>query len=389
MTITATIHAPIANVYAAFTSATQLSEWLCYDAQIEAQTGGRLYLYWQTPKYYLMGEFLEVTANQHLKMLWQEQENPAPQEVNLTFQEENNNTQISLEFTNPISSNLETLLKRGLEVLESTQTNGYHLDLLERPMIGVLISGLINPENKTRYNVPIDHGIALSGTLAGLSAAEAGIQSGDVLETMNNIKLADFNSLRPILDSHKAGDQVSLSYYRGEQRIETTITLKARSLQPYPKTIEELTHALTKDYNQIETELEAAFDNVSPEHANQRPAEHAWSANQVLAHLINTEQENQTFIAGLVVGTELETFSSNLDARVNATLNQYQTSQALLNAFKNTNNQTKNLISNLPDTFLQRKASVVRLQLNAELYAIHPRQHLGQINRAIASARSE
>jgi uncharacterized protein YndB with AHSA1/START domain/uncharacterized damage-inducible protein DinB len=389
MKITATIHAPVAHVYNAFTNATQLCEWLCYDAQIEANTNGRLYLYWQTPKYYVMGEFLEVTANQHLKMLWQEQEHPNPNEVSITFQEENNNTHISIEFTNTISSQLENLIKRGLEVLEATQTSGYHLDIIERPMMGVLITGIVTPEAKARLGIPTDHGIILSGTIPRLSAAEAGLQGGDVLESMNDHALTAFDSIRPILAAHKAGDTVKVSYYRGETRHETKLTLKSRPIHPYPKTTQELADALTKDYAQIEQELEQAFAGISQEHANQRPSETAWSANHVLAHLITTEQENQTFIAGLVIGTELETFSSNLEARVNATLSQYPTSQKLLEVLKNTNNQTKNLIAALPNEFLQRKASVVRLQLNAEFYPVHPRQHLGQINRALSTAKGE
>jgi hypothetical protein len=38
--------------------------------------------------------------------------------------------------------------------------------------------------------------------------------------------------------------------------------------------------------------------------------------------------------------------------------------------------------------FLQRKASVVRLQLNGELYSAHPRQHIEQIKGALVAARA-
>jgi uncharacterized protein YndB with AHSA1/START domain len=46
MTLNTTIHAPIATVYGAFINATHICEWLCEDAQIEAQKDDRLYLYW-------------------------------------------------------------------------------------------------------------------------------------------------------------------------------------------------------------------------------------------------------------------------------------------------------------------------------------------------------
>ena len=388
MILNASIHAPVATVFAAFTNATQICEWLCEDAQIEAQTDGRLYLYWRTPKYYVMGEFLEVEINQHLKLRWQDTENPNPQEVSILFSEENNSTNIEMTFEHQISSQLEKLLTRGFKVLESTQTTGYHLDILERPMLGVIVAGAVNADNAARYGVPIDYGIALSDTIPGLSAQVAGLQGGDVLESMNGSKLTDFRSMAAILTEHKAGDSIRLHFYRGETAHDATVILQARRLQPYPNSISELAEQLSKDHQQIEQELEAVLVGVSPEHAAKRPSEKTWSANHVLAHLIQTERENQAFVASLVVGTELETFSSNLDARVNATLEQHQNTKALLEAFKAVNLETKAMIAALPNEFLQRKASVVRLQLNGELYTAHPRQHIEQIKRALAAARA-
>jgi uncharacterized protein YndB with AHSA1/START domain len=388
MTLSTTIDAPIATVYGAFINTTQICEWLCEDAQIEAQKDGRLYLYWRTPKYYVMGEFLEVETNKHLKLRWQDMDNPKPQEVKIHFSEEKNATKIEMTFEHNPSSQCEKLLNRGFAVLESTQTTGYHLDILERPMLGVIVAGVVNAENAARYGVPIDYGIALSDTIAGLSAQAAGLQNGDVIESMNNTKLTNFGTMTAILSQHKAGDSINLRYYQAETVHDVTLVLQARQLQPYPNSISKLAEQLSKDHQTIEQELEAVMVGVSPEHAAKRPSEKAWSANHVLAHLIQTERENQAFIAGLVVGTELETFSSNLDARVDATLEQHQNATALLKAFKAVNLETKAMIAALPNDFLQRKASVVRLQLNGELYSAHPRQHIEQIKRALAAARA-
>lgn len=383
--ITTQMAAPMENIYAALTNSTLICEWLCSDAQIEARIGGRIYLYWQTPTHYLMGEFLEVAPN-HLNLRWQEKGQES-QEVQIYLEQNNDLCTIRFEFEKGISSQLEALLGRGLAVLESTQTTGFHLDTLERPMLGVSIAGLVSAENQTQYGVPIDYGIAINGVLAGLSAESAGLQAGDVLESMSSIKMTDFAAIQAVLGGRKAGDEIPLRFYRQQTLHTVRATLKSRNLPAYPSSLAELASQVTQDRATIEQELEAVFAGVSAEHANRRPSPKAWSANHVLAHLILSEIEYQAFIAGLVIGVELESFTSNFAARVESTLKRYGTTQALLEAFKQTNAETKTQIQEFPPEFLKRKTGAIRLLLNAEFYTAHPRQHIGQIQRAIAAAR--
>lgn len=48
--------------------------------------------------------------------------------------------------------------------------------------------------------------------------------------------------------------------------------------------------------------------------------------------------------------------------------------------------QTLELIRALPQDFLSHKASVARIQFNAEADPFHARQHFGQIKKALEAA---
>jgi predicted RecB family endonuclease len=130
------------------------------------------------------------------------------------------------------------------------------------------------------------------------------------------------------------------------------------------------------------------FAGVSERDASAKPDPKRWSANEVIAHLINTECDAQTYIASLVVGTEPEVFSGNLDARVAATARRYGTTAALLKALQDTHAETGEMIRHLPEAFLERRASLVRLQLSAQVAAFHTRHHFPQITRALQDARA-
>ncbi|MFN3267131.1 MAG: SRPBCC domain-containing protein [Deinococcales bacterium] len=385
MQITRTIESTPAKLYTALTNATAICEWLCYDAQLEPSSEGRVYLYWRTPKYYVMGEFISVQPYQSLSMLWHTAEDPTPVRVDVSLHPEGNATKVIYSFERPIGSQLESLLVRGLAVLEATQTQGVHLDVTERPWLGVVVNGEINSENAAQYNLPINHGIIISGTIAGLSGEAAGLVASDVLSKLADTKLEQLGTIAQILQQHKAGDSLELEFYRNGERHNISLTLKSRVLPTFPHTASELAEQVCKERGVIEAELAELMENVSQEAANKRPSETAWSANHVLAHLILAEQEYQTFVAGLVVGTELETFSSNLDARVEAMLERYPTSSALLEEFKQTNLATKAMLQHLPSSFVEQRSSIGRILLNAELYTAHPRQHMAQIRRALQS----
>lgn len=87
----------------------------------------------------------------------------------------------------------------------------------DRPLIGIY---------------PADHdgqGIRVDDITAGGGAVEAGIRSGDVITRINNVQISSMGDLQGELSKYKAGEQVQVSYLRGEQLQQARVTLKDRT----------------------------------------------------------------------------------------------------------------------------------------------------------------
>ncbi|MDX2005895.1 MAG: SRPBCC domain-containing protein [Meiothermus sp.] len=381
------VQAPVAQVYQAFTTATWLCEWFCYDAQLEAVPGGRFYAYWRQEKFYLMGEYLEVQPNKLISIRFQAKDDPEPSRVEVRFGEKKNQTEVSVEFKGRVSGQLEELWKNALINLKTTQERGHQAELLGRPMLGVLLGGNISAENAAQHNLPVSHGALISGTMAGLSAAEAGIRRGDVLVGLDGAEIAKFEDIGPVLSRRKVGDRIEAVFYRNGNRHTVGMELKPRRFHPHPANPAELADQQAPERAKLMKELEALFLGVGETQAAHRAAPEKWSANQVVAHLINVERDNQTLLASLVVGTELEVFTGNMEARVAATLKRFPSSKLLIQALEDTYLETLELIRALPESFLTHRASVARLQLLFEADAFHTRHHFDQIRTALEAAR--
>jgi hypothetical protein len=72
-------------------------------------------------------------------------------------------------------------------------------------------------------------GILIEGVSAGTSAADAGIQPGDILLTWNGEELSSMASLMQCLQRHKPGDVVKMTLNREGQQMTIDVTLKASS----------------------------------------------------------------------------------------------------------------------------------------------------------------
>jgi hypothetical protein len=200
--------------------------------------------------------------------------------------------------------------------------------------------------------------------------------------------LVEVQTLPNITRARKAGDTIPLTFYRDGERHELPLELKSRPLHPTPSNLNDLVAQIAPRKAEVMRELEALTATFSEDEARFKPAPNAWSANEVIAHLINTERDTQTMIASLENGNELEVFTGNMDARVRATTHRYQNTQALVRALNDTHLETLELIRNLPAHFLNRKFHVVRVQQNAEFDPVHTRHHFAQMQRAVDAARA-
>jgi S1-C subfamily serine protease len=94
------------------------------------------------------------------------------------------------------------------------------------PYIGV---GSRDPVSAAEAGSPFDGpGVVVTQVQTGTPAAQAGIQVGDILVSIDGVTLENGQTLGGVLQRHRAGDQVPVTLRRGGQTINATVTLAER-----------------------------------------------------------------------------------------------------------------------------------------------------------------
>lgn len=93
----------------------------------------------------------------------------------------------------------------------------------DRPFLGVRYKS-ISKDLAIMNDVP--EGAYIVEVVANSPAQKAGLQKGDIISKIADQKLHEDNDLIKIIQSKKAGDKVSIEYYRGKDKKETEVILK-------------------------------------------------------------------------------------------------------------------------------------------------------------------
>lgn len=382
-------------VYTALTNATALREWLCDIATTAPRVGGRCYLAWYDG-YYSSGEFTGLVPGEEVAFSWHGRGEPAPSSVKVTLRPDGEGTRVSVVHDGigngagweEVVGALEQAWPLSLENLHSIFAGGEDLRFTQRPMLGITVSDF-DATIAQRLGVPVSEGICLDGVVAEMGAGVAGLRENDVIVGVDGQEVVDWASLSNALQGRRAGDEVAVTFYRGPERMQALMTLSGRPLPPIPETIEELTVAVQERYDEIDRELRDFFEGVDEAQASYKSSPEAWSANEVLAHLIHSERGLHTWIADLLNGQEAwyDDWGTNLQARIEATVAAFATTDALLEELLRMHEETAAFVAHLPDSFLERKGSFWRLAFQLLETPYHHRTHLAQMREAIAAAR--
>lgn len=98
---------------------------------------------------------------------------------------------------------------------------------IERAYLGVGTVD-VTPAIAKNFSLPVDHGIAVTAVGRGTPAEAAGLRANDVIVKVDGQDVTNNGSLLAILAKHKAGDTVSVEYYRGGERNTIDVTLESR-----------------------------------------------------------------------------------------------------------------------------------------------------------------
>lgn len=105
-------------------------------------------------------------------------------------------------------------------VAQQILTNGY----VARPYLGIRWQS-ITPSIARAYNLPVEYGVYITKVFPDSPAADAGIQSGDIIIALDSIAIDDTHPYTNLLFNYKPGDEVTISIYRDGRQIDLPVTL--------------------------------------------------------------------------------------------------------------------------------------------------------------------
>ena len=86
----------------------------------------------------------------------------------------------------------------------------------------------ISPEFKERFdelNITVNEGFYVGSVVPGMGAAKAGIQEGDVILAVDQVKIKQFSDLTGYLESKRPDDVVDVLLYRDGKEKKLKVTL--------------------------------------------------------------------------------------------------------------------------------------------------------------------
>lgn len=106
--------------------------------------------------------------------------------------------------------------------------------------------------NREQLNTEETEGIYVGSVLEGSGAAKAGLKEGDIIKSVDDIKISKFSDLSGYLRSKRPDDQVSLTILRNKDQLIIPVTLTKNSsymIRPLGMTVQDLSKADKKTFN--------------------------------------------------------------------------------------------------------------------------------------------
>jgi uncharacterized protein YndB with AHSA1/START domain len=385
------------EVHRNFTNATALREWLCDAALALPHPGGRIYLSWNHG-YFAAGEYTLNQPAEKVAFTWQGRGEPAPTLVQVDLAPEDGGTKVDLNHSGIGSGaewdrayqEIQDGWQAGLENLASILETGEDLRFVRRPMLGVLVENF-DAKVAQEMGVPVTEGVRLGGTLEGMGAQAAGLQKDDVIVSMGEMPVTDYNSLTLALQKQRAGDELDVVFYRGPEKKSVPLRFSKRPIPEIPSTAEGLAEAIREINADVESRLDQFLEGVTEEEASFKPSPEEWSIKENLAHLLQGERYNHFYIAELVFGQERfsDDYGDNLNAQIAATVDAYPTLQDLRQELRRNGEETAGMLARLNEEFSNRKASYWRLAYNTLQPLYHLDGHIDQMRAALEAAREK
>lgn len=384
-TLTRNIQAPASAVYRAFTTATGLLDWLAHSSDVDTRVGGRIYG-WDQKQGGFLGQFTALETDQCVGF---DILAPVPGHVDVTLTPQPDHTALTFVYQGEATE--QTRWSTALDALKAVLETGLDPRLYNRPMMGILISGVVDKETRERLQLPLDYGILIGGTLPDMGAEKVGFQDGDVLVELDGTPIHDYDAIGEVIGPRLAGDSVHAVWYRGKVRHAADMILSGRPHPRIPATLAELAEEARQIYASLDGELAEILDEVPESATEYRPAENEWNIKEIIAHLINTERAMQIWLVNAVEGTLFHNWVSNNHHIVKSIVDVTPTLPELLTELHRAESQTVSLLQRLPEEIVTHKGAFHNIvtTLNKEGLSVHTRLHFETIKRLLDEVISD
>jgi S1-C subfamily serine protease len=92
------------------------------------------------------------------------------------------------------------------------------------PYVGISYVPL-NPALSAQNGISVPYGAYITSVVSGSPAAQAGLQTGDVITAIDGAPIQNDSDLAQILSNDKPGDTVTMTVLRGSQTLKIDVTL--------------------------------------------------------------------------------------------------------------------------------------------------------------------
>ena len=382
------------DVYYAVSTSQGWRDWLVDASYFRATPGGSFHLSWDTG-WYASGTVETMEKPNKVVLAWSGKDAPRATQVVISLEPADEGTRVQViqsgfgegEQWDANREFAAGIWEAGLENLESIFDTGADLRITRRPMLGIMGNDF-NEEIAASIRVPVTEGTRLADVIEGMGAEKAGLQGDDVIVEMDGTSLRSWEDLGPILQRTRAGDTVSVVFYRGAEKQEVEMELMGRPIPDLDPV------AFAQSYReasaQVMEELKEALDGVSESEAEYTHGD-GWSVKENLAHLAVVEEWNLFTITELLSDNEWQSAGGGENRReqLRAVVRTTPTVEQLVDRIAQATEETCSMLEESAPVLSTRKGVMWRLGENLLHYpGGHDRDHIEQMTRELELARA-
>lgn len=391
-TITAevSIPAPVTQLYYLISTRSGWLDWFADKGIGKVGPQGVLQMHHHKKMEQLTFVFQEFVQDESVRLTTLDTETMETSEVEINLSAGDGQTTISVAqsgLDDEKAAHWQKIWQESLESLKEIIETSKDPRMWNRPFLGVTVEEWVTPEYAAEHELAVESGMRLNNVFEGKGAEQAGIRGGDIILALAGVDIVNYEALLLVYKDHKAGDTIPVVYSHEGEQFESELTLSAYPVPEVPATTQDLADNLASFFRKANKKIDHLLTGQSEAQTNYRPAAGEWSAKEVIAHLVASENDSLAWLGSYIAGREVYPYTSVVPARIKMVTSQNPTMDALLKRLAQTQDELVAMVREVPADMAGRKTSMIRLALAYSFnISLHYRDHLGQLKETLAMA---